>query len=254
MIAMDDFGFAKVESLQVTSSVKYRMVYHRLTQAIKDGEIKKDTRLVEASAGSTGVALAYAGKQLGLPVDIHTFEGESPKYDMIKSYGAQLRQWPKETKMKAILQYIKSFCIHKNGWHLNQFNKEHLRDAYQNLGEEIIEQFNSLEKVPEHFLCPVGTGGIIHGVGNVLKQHWPKLKVLSFEPSHGSSLDGMRNTDDMNLGEDDPFDQQYPDRRYFLEDDSVDVPSHKHLGRNSQLIISRAQKENINSALLLAAD
>jgi cysteine synthase A len=249
------FGYIKSENEQLTGSVKYRLVYQRICDALAKGEIDSKTCLVEASAGSTGVALAFAGQQLGLKVEIHVFEGDNPKVEKMESYGAKVKPWSRETRMETLLLYIKTYCLHKNGWHLNQYDRGLLRKAYVHFGDEILYQMHLNQFEPNHFLCPVGTGGLVHGVGEHLLKRWPEMKVIAFEPAPGVSLGGMRNADQMSMGPGDPYDKKFPDQRLFLEKSGpIHMGGRESMGSGAQLVLGRSLLEGFSSSLMLAVD
>jgi cysteine synthase len=252
---VDGFGYIKAEGEQVTGSVKYRLVYHRVMSAMLNGELHERTCLMEASAGSTGIALAHVGKKLGLPVQIHVFEGEDPKFTAMESLGAELKFWPKGTEMSAIFSYIKARSEHHRGWHLNQFQRCVLSEAYEALAKETIEQIEELAYRPEYLLCPIGTGGLIHGVGERLQQRFPEMKVIAFEPDITFPINGLRNADVFHMGEEDPYNLSVPFKRFFLVKKDVQKCSRKlKLGQCSRMILERSMLEGLSSCLLLAAD
>lgn len=252
---VDGFGYVKAEGKQVTGSVKYRLVFHRVMSSMANGEINEGTCLIEASAGSTGVALAYAGKKLGLPVQIHVYEGENPKITHMQDLGAEIKFWPKGTEMSAILSYIKARAEHHRGWHLNQYHRTVLSEAYEVLAKETIEQVEALSYRPEYLLCPVGTGGLIHGVGERMKQRFPEMKVIAFEPDISFPINGLRNADVFHMGDEDPYNLSFPFKRLFLLKEDADKSSKKlDLGHCSRMILERSMLEGLNSCLLLAAD
>src|SRR5262249_49109032 len=203
----------KLEVKQWTGSAKYRMVYAKVQEAIREGRITADSTLVEATSGSTGVALAYAGRMLGLPVELHALSSITPaKRERILSFGAQLIVHPAGTPVSALLEALRDKVQMEQGWHLGQFDRNPLLPSYRKLGAELLEQLQEEKQgPPEALACPVGTGGLIQGVGSLLREAFPGIRIIAVEPRAGISIDGIRNTDELHLGERDPYDRSFPD-------------------------------------------
>ncbi|MBF0198810.1 MAG: pyridoxal-phosphate dependent enzyme [Planctomycetes bacterium] len=249
-----DFGWIKCENSQHTQSVKYRLVYSRIIQGMTDAKIHKGSCLIEASAGSTGVALAWAGKKLGHPVEIHSYDMPNPKYDTIRELGAKLVLWPQSTPFEDIMLQIKCKSKLPTYWHLNQYNRKMLTNAYRDYGREIYCQMCHCKERPDVFFAPVGTGGIIHGIGEYLKLYYPDMQIIAFEPEEGSSIHGMRNADIIQLGEYDPYDRSFPNDRIFIKDNiEMTQENNLKLGLGSQLMLEYSKQIHASKKILMIA-
>lgn len=215
----------KLEGEQWSGCAKYRLVYSRLMTAIPQGQLDEGTILTEASAGSTGVALAFAGKHLGLPVEIHAYEGASAvKCRTILALGARIVFHARSEPFPGILQEIREKGRKGTHWHLDQMNRPLLLDAYLPLGAEMVSQWNqSHSEAPAVFVCAVGTGGLLQGVGRVLRQSYPRIRIVAVEPMRGSHIDGLRNASEIHMGAADPYLLDFPDER-------IEVPPPPYLG------------------------
>jgi cysteine synthase A len=203
----------KPELWQWTESVKYRMVYAKVQKALQKGVIGADTTLVEVTSGSTGAALAYVGRLLGVPVELHAYTSITPKKRaQIQDFGANLVLHPVETPITRLLEAVNAKVKAGGYWHLGQYDRQSTLAAYEDLGKELVAQLHQAEAIPPQvFLCPVGTGGLIQGLGFILKKAFPGIRVVAVEPSPGAAIDGARNTENFHLGANDPYDRSFPD-------------------------------------------
>ena len=219
--------WVKPEQRQRTGSVKYRMVHAKVTKALREGAITPRTRLVEVTSGSTGVALAFAGKTLGLKVELHAYETMSgEKRSRILENGAELVLHPLTTPVSELLAQVHRQVRDGGFWHLGQFERESTAAAYADLAKELVDQLRALKARPAAFVCPVGTGGLIQGLERPLRGAFPGLHVVAVEPEAGQAIEGTRNTELCRL-DNDPYDPRTPDetvrvlrpsRRWSMED------------------------------------
>ena len=206
----------KPEGSQPSGSVKYRMVYAKLSDALCRGEVAPGTTLVEVTSGSTGAALAWAGRSLGHPVELHAHRSITPdKRSAIERSGATLVLHDPERPVGEILAEVVARAREGACWHLGQYDRASVVEAYRDLAAELLRQLRG--EVPRVFLCPVGTGGLIQGIGARLREAFPGIRVVAVEPLPGVSIDGTRNTDLFHLGPLDPYDKGFPDEVVRVE-------------------------------------
>src|SRR4029078_5280112 len=111
----------KPEQGQRGGSVKYRMVYAKVQKALRQGVITPRTKLVEVTSGSTGVALALAGKLLGLKVEVHAYASISKdKRSRILEHGANLVLHPNTIGVDDLLDRVRAQIRDGVCWHLGQ--------------------------------------------------------------------------------------------------------------------------------------
>ncbi len=203
----------KAEVKQWSGSVKYRMVYAKVCRALREGVLEPGTVLAEVTSGSTGVALAYVGRLLGRRVELHTTPGiAADKRERILSQGAKLVVHPEGTDVGALLEELRRKSEKGGLWHLGQYDRASLVFAYEDLGRELLDQLVAEGgEPPSVFACPVGTGGLIQGVGAALRGAYPGIRVVAIEPRAGECIDGIRNTELLHLGAGDPYDRDFPD-------------------------------------------
>jgi cysteine synthase A len=247
----------KSEASQWTNSAKYRMVYSRVHDALRSGRITAGTTLGEVTSGATGVALAYVGSVLGVPVEIHAFDTISPsRRSAIQDYGAKLTIHSGTTPPAQLLALVREKESLGDFWHLNQYDRPSAIAAYKDLGHELVRQIRERgPRPPRVFLCPVGTGGLIQGVGTVLRRAFPDLRILAIEPEAGALIEGTRNTDLFHLGPADPYSRSFPDGVLRVPAPSKtatlgDIP----LGESSTAVYLVARSRRWGRTLILAPD
>jgi cysteine synthase len=247
----------KFEGGQITGSVKYRMVYTKVMAALAAGMIDARTVLLEVTSGSTGVALAYVGARLGVRVVLHTYQNACPrKCALIKAYGADLILHAPDVPLPRLLAYVSSQGEQQGYWHLNQYSRAAHVEAYHTLGQEIVQQFEMLgAPAPKIFACPVGTGGLIQGIGTHLRQAWPSLKIAAVEPASHVTIPGMRNTQVWHMGQEDPYDTEFPDMRVtaLAPEKSIQVGG-RELGDSATSVYAVMQQAAWQDVLIIAPD
>lgn len=249
-------NWVKREGRQPSGSVKLRLVAERLRLAQAAGELSPERPLVELTAGSTGVALAWAGRQLGLAVEVHCLEGACEhKLARMRALGAELVLHPAESAVPALVEALRE--RHRGGhvWHLDQYRRARLIEGYRPLATELLEQLAEARVAPSALVCPIGTGGLIQGLAGPLRERYPSLQVVAIEPAPGQAIDGLRNTAQFHGGEDDPYDRELPDRRV-----EVEAPPRRRLadgawlGASASACLRWIEAEGLRDALVVAAD
>ncbi len=203
----------KAEACQRGRSAKYRMVVAKIRRALEAGEIASGTTLVEVTSGSTGVALAHVGEMLGLTVELHAYRTiASSKRNDIEQRGARLVLHEQDVPVARLLDEVRKQVAGGGYWHLDQYARDSVVQTYEPLGRELVGQLaDAGAPAPRVFVCPVGSGGLIQGVGAVLRKEFPGMRVIAVEPEKGETIDGIRNTELFHLGENDPYDPRFPD-------------------------------------------
>ena len=179
----------KLEKFNVGGSIKDRAVLGMLRSAMEKGMITKDTVLIEATSGNTGIALAMLGAVYKIPVIIIMPESMSAeRRALIKSYGADLRLSAASGGMKAALEMMKSLMKeHPEYVSLQQFENPANADIhYETTGKEILAQVPNIDI----FVAAVGTGGTFTGIARRLKEHDPHIRCIAGEPLKSSVISG----------------------------------------------------------------
>ena len=177
-----NYVYAKLESYNLTGSIKDRVAYYIITNAINRGSLKKNMAIIEATSGNTGISLAALGAYFNHPVKIYMPSFASiERVKIMKSFGADVTLISKEKGgFKRCIEEAKRYAKENNAFLSNQFaNTDNLLAHYETTGEEIIK--NLPEKVCA-FLSGVGTGGTLIGKGKKLKKYDKDIKIVALEP------------------------------------------------------------------------
>ncbi len=174
--------YAKLESYNLTGSIKDRAAYYMITKAKQRGELKEKMPMIEATSGNTGISLAALGKYFHHPVYIFMPDWVSKeRRQIIQSYGAQVMLFSKaQGGFRRGIQEAKLLAKKINGFFVNQFaNHDNILAQYETTGQEIV---NELPEEIGGFVSGIGTGGTLMGVGKKLRRSYPNLTLAAIEP------------------------------------------------------------------------
>lgn len=181
----------KLEGQNPGGSVKDRAALGMLQGALDRGEIKKGDRLVEATSGNTGIALAMIAQLLGLRMTLIMPDNSTEERIItMKAYGADVILTPAEKTIE-FSRTLAEEMSQSEGYHiLNQFsNPDNYRMHYNTTGPEI---WRDTEGKITHFVSAMGTTGTIMGVSRYLKEQNPEIQIVGTQPTDGSSIPGIR--------------------------------------------------------------
>jgi len=185
---------AKLESANPTGSMKDRMARALIERAAADGRLSPGGTVVEYTAGTTGISLAFVCAALGYRshfVFSDAFSDEK-RYTM-RAYGAQITDVPSNGKkiteqlIKKMISTAAEISRQPGHWWCDQLNNRDGEAGYHPLGEELWEQ--SGHRV-DAFVHAVSTAHSIHGTSHALRRHNPKLRVFAVEPAESAVLSG----------------------------------------------------------------
>ena len=183
--------YVKCEFMNPSGSIKDRIAYAMIKDALDTGLITKDSTIIEPTSGNTGVGLASVCATLGIKLIITMPESMSiERRKIISIFGAKLELTPKEKGMKGAIERANELQKSiPNSIILDQFsNKANPKIHKETTAKEIIESFGDTNI--DIFVAGVGTGGSISGVGEVLKQKYPTLEIFAIEPQESPVLSG----------------------------------------------------------------
>lgn len=180
--------YAKLEGTNPGGSVKDRAAYGMIKGALDRGEIRKGTRLIEATSGNTGIALAMIANLFGIEIDlVMPADSTLERVQTMQAYGAKVVL---EESMEASIDYANA-QVAKGGYvMLNQFaNPDNYGMHYRTTGPEIWR--DTAGKIT-HFVSAMGTTGTIMGVSRYLKEQNPAVQIVGCQPTDGSKIPGIR--------------------------------------------------------------
>lgn len=177
-----NYIYAKLESYNLTGSIKDRTAYYIITKAKERGTLKENMPIIEATSGNTGISLAALGRYYHHPVYIFMPNWVSEeRIKIMQSYGAKVTTFShQQGGFKRCIQEARSLAQKLNGFLANQFaNQDNLLAQYETTGQEIV---NELPEDIGGFVSGVGTGGTLMGIGKKLRRVYPDIKVTAIEP------------------------------------------------------------------------
>lgn len=183
--------YCKLEGQNPGGSVKDRAALGMINGALERGDIIPGDKLVEATSGNTGIALAMIAAIKGLHMTLIMPESatEERKQSM-RAFGAELILTPAEKT----IEYSRTLAqkmADTEGYHmLNQFgNDDNFKMHERTTGPEI---WRDTDGEVTHFVSSMGTTGTIMGVSRYLKSQNPEIQIVGTQPTEGSSIPGIR--------------------------------------------------------------
>lgn len=181
----------KMEGQNPGGSVKDRAAFNMLQSALDRGEIKKGDKLVEATSGNTGIALAMVAKVLGLNMTLVMPDNSTRERVLsMEAYGAKVILTPAAKTIEYSRTLAEKLNAEEGYFMLNQFaNPDNYLAHYKTTGPEI---WNDTRGKVTHFVSAMGTTGTIMGVSRYLKEKNPAIQIVGTQPTDGSSIPGIR--------------------------------------------------------------
>ena len=186
----------KLEGNNPGGSVKDRPAYSMIRRAEERGEIKPGDRLIEATSGNTGIALAMIAAIKGYRMTLVMPDNLSAeRRASMTAYGAELILTPAQGDGKAVgMEYARDVAMamqaRGEGKVLDQFaNPDNPRAHFETTGPEIWRDTGGCVT---HFVSSMGTTGTIVGVSRYLKEKNPAIAIVGAQPAEGSQIPGIR--------------------------------------------------------------
>lgn len=183
--------YGKLEGQNPGGSVKDRAAYGMISNALKRGDISKGDKLVEATSGNTGIALAMIANSMGLHMTLIMPDNSTQeRIQAMKAYGAEVILTPSEKTIEYSRELADKMVAEEGYFMLNQFaNEDNYGMHYASTGPEI---WRDTEGKVTHFVSAMGTTGTIMGVSRYLKEQNPDVQIVGTQPTDGSSIPGIR--------------------------------------------------------------
>ncbi|MCW2475069.1 cysteine synthase CysM [Candidatus Symbiopectobacterium sp. NZEC151] len=187
----DSEVWLKLEGNNPAGSVKDRPVRFMVEQAERRGEIIPGDRLIEATSGNTGIALAMIAAVKGYRLRLLMPENMSRERQLaMRAYGAELVLVSLECGMEGARDLARQMAESGEGKVLDQFNNpDNALAHFITTGPEIWQQ---TQGALTHFVSAMGTTGTLSGVSRFLKQQRPSICTVGLQPASGSHIPGIR--------------------------------------------------------------
>ncbi|MGI9547124.1 MAG: cysteine synthase CysM [Flavobacteriaceae bacterium] len=183
--------YFKLEGQNPGGSVKDRPAYSMIKYALERGEISSSTKLIEATSGNTGIALAMIACLYKLDIELVMPENATrERVQTMRAYGAKVTLTSNEIGIEGARDYAET-KVKKDGYFmLNQFgNDDNWMAHYRTTGPEIWKDTGG---GITHFVSSMGTTGTIMGTSTYLKEQDPGIRIVGVQPTDDSSIPGIR--------------------------------------------------------------
>lgn len=183
--------FLKLEGNNPGGSVKDRPAYNMIKSALERGDINKETKLIEATSGNTGIALAMISGVFGLNIELVMPENSTKeRVQTMRAYGAKVTLTSSDIGIEGSRDYAEE-KVNKEGFvMLNQFaNDDNWKAHYRTTGPEI---WRDTKGTITHFVSAMGTTGTIMGTSTFLKEKDPGIQIVGAQPTDNSKIPGIR--------------------------------------------------------------
>jgi S-sulfo-L-cysteine synthase (O-acetyl-L-serine-dependent) len=242
--------YAKLEGDNPAGSVKDRAAYGMITGALERGEIKKGDKLVEATSGNTGIALAMIARIMGLNMTLIMPDNSTRERVLaMEAYGAKVILTPAAKTIEYSRELADEMAA-KEGYHiLNQFaNPDNFQIHVRTTGPEIWRDTNGQVT---HFVSAMGTTGTIMGVSRFLKEKNSAIQIVGTQPTEGSCIPGIRRWSPEFLPK--IFERERVDRIVDVAEDDARLFT-KRLAREEGLLAGMSSGGALSAALKIASE
>lgn len=242
--------YGKLEGNNPGGSVKDRAAYGMIKGAIDRGEIKPGIKLIEATSGNTGIALAMIAGLFDVEIEIVMPEDATRERVLtMEAFGATVILTPKKKSMEGAIDYAAS-QVAKGGYlMLNQFgNPDNHRMHYKTTGPEI---WRDTDGKVTHFVSAMGTTGTIMGVSGYLKEQNAAIQIVGCQPTDGSHIPGIRKWQEAYLPK--IFEKERIDRIMEVDEKNARIMT-KRLAREEGIFCGMSSGGAVHAAIELSKE
>ena len=250
----------KYEGLNVGGSIKTRVAYNMVMDAVRKGKINKDTIIVEPTSGNQGIGLSLVGAVLGYKVRIVMPDSVSvERQKLMRHYGAEVVLVHDAGNIGDAIEECLQTALRMQREEPNVFVPQQFENPanpmihrYQT-GLEILEQVGG----PIHGFCSgIGTGGTITGIGETLKALNPDMTIWAVEPANAAILAGGTVGTHLQMGIGDGLipailNQNIYEDIYIVSDEEA-LETAQRLAREEGLMCGISSGTNVAAAIQLA--
>ena len=242
--------YAKLEGNNPGGSVKDRAAYGMIKGAIDRGELKPGMKLIEATSGNTGIALAMIASLFKVEIELVMPEDSTRERVLtMEAFGAKVILTPKERTIEGSIDYANA-QVAKGGYYmLNQFdNPDNYLMHYKTTGPEIWRDTNG---TITHFVSAMGTTGTIMGVSKYLKEQNSNVQIVGCQPTDGSRIPGIRKWPEAYLPK--IFDRKRVDRTIELDEKEARTMA-KRLAKEEAVFCGTSSGGAVHAAIELSKE
>lgn len=183
--------FFKLEGHNPGGSVKDRPALNMIKTGLERGEYTKDTKLIEATSGNTGIGLAMVAGIYGLDIELVMPENATvERIQTMRAYGAKVTLTPADIGIEGARDYAEAKVKQEGFTMIDQFgNPDNWKAHYNTTGPEI---WRDTQQQLTHFVSSMGTTGTITGTSKYLKEQNKGINIIGVQPQEGSRIPGIR--------------------------------------------------------------
>lgn len=181
----------KLEGNNPGGSVKDRPAYNMIKSGLERGDFTKDSKLIEATSGNTGIGLAMIAGLFGLDIELVMPENSTKeRVQTMRAYGAKVTLTPADVGIEGARDYAEGKVKNEGYVMMNQFaNDDNWKAHYNTTGPEI---WRDTEGEITHFVSSMGTTGTIMGTSTYLKEQNRNIQIVGVQPTDNSKIPGIR--------------------------------------------------------------
>ena len=183
--------FFKLEGHNPGGSVKDRAALNMIRSGLERGDFDKNSMLIEATSGNTGIALAMIAGHYGLNIELVMPENSTiERVQTMRAYGAKVTLTSADEGIIGSRDYAANKVQDEGFVMINQFaNDDNWKAHYLTTGPEI---WNDTEQKVTHFVSAMGTTGTIMGTSTYLKEQNSNVQIIGVQPKDGAKIPGIR--------------------------------------------------------------
>lgn len=183
--------YFKLEGHNPGGSVKDRAAYNMIKSGLDRGSLKPTDKLIEATSGNTGIALAMIAGVFGLDIELVMPENSTKeRVQTMRAYGAKVTLTSSDVGIEGARDYAENKVKEEGFVMINQFaNDDNWKAHYKTTGPEI---WNDTEGNITHFVSAMGTTGTIMGTSTFLKEQNKAVQIVGVQPSDDAKIPGIR--------------------------------------------------------------
>lgn len=183
--------FFKLEGQNPGGSVKDRAAYSMIKNGLERGDFNQNSKLIEATSGNTGIALAMIAGIYKLQIELVMPENATKeRVQTMRAYGATVTLTPADSGIEGARDYAEKMVKESGCIMVNQFaNDDNWKAHYTSTGPEI---WSDTAGEITHFVSAMGTTGTIMGTSSFLKEQNNNIQIIGVQPTENSSIPGIR--------------------------------------------------------------